>query len=344
MNKVAIVILNWNGLDMLSKFLPSVLKNSRHEATIYVADNASEDASIDLLIREFPDVRLILLDKNYGFAGGYNKALKEVEAEYYMILNSDVETPCGWLTPLIEFMDSHVEVAACQPKILSQVDNESFEYAGASGGFIDKYGYPFCRGRIFSSIEKDLNQYDEEIKIHWATGAAMLIRAQDFWHVGGFDEGFFAHEEEIDLCWRLRSTGRKIYCVPKSKVYHVGGGTLPKDNPMKTFLNFRNNLIMLYKNLPQESLKPIMRVRGFLDYLAAVQFLLKGKWADFKAVLRARHAYRELLPMYVQVRKEVQKACKNSGPAKNCNFSILWQYHALRRHSFSKIIDKEGIE
>ncbi len=343
MTKVAIVILNWNGLDMLSRFLPSVMKNSRQEATIYVADNASEDASVEMLVNEFPDVRLILLDKNYGFAQGYNKALESIDAEYYVLLNSDVETPKGWLTPLIEFMDSHTKVAACQPKLLSQTDNEAFEYSGASGGFLDKYGYPFCQGRVFEKIEKDLGQYDSEKEIHWATGAAMMIRSKDYWQVKGFDNVFFAHSEEIDLCWRLRSLGRKIYIVPKSKVYHVGGGTLPKNNPMKTFLNFRNNLLMLYKNLPDEKLKSIMRIRWFLDYLAAFQFLLRGSLSDFKAVIRARHNFKKLIPQYSLIRKDIQDACLDKEGAKNCDFSILWQFYIKRKRSFSSIMKQKNL-
>ena len=215
-------------------------------------------------------VKQIALDRNWGFAEGYNKALGHIDAEYYILLNSDIEVTHHWLTPLIEFMDAHPQVAACQPKLLSVFDHDQFEYAGASGGFIDRYGYPFCRGRIFQTVENDDGQYDDPCKIVWATGACLMIRSHDYWEAGGLNGRFFAHSEEIDLCWRLRSRGRDIYCVPDSQVYHVGGGTLPKNNPMKTFLNFRNNLTMLYKNLNDKDLKHVMRVRWWLDYLAAL--------------------------------------------------------------------------
>ena len=250
--KVAIVILNWNGRQMLERYLSTVLLYSCEETSVIVADNASTDDSVEFLKTHFPDVPTILLDQNYGFADGYNKALAQVEAEYYLLLNSDVEVTHHWLTPLLEFMDSHPEVAACQPKILSMADKDCFEYAGASGGFLDRLGYPFCRGRIFDTVEPDNGQYDYAMEIMWATGACLLIRSEDYWNVGGLDGRFFAHNEEIDLCWRLRLLGRKIYCIPESAVCHLGGGTLPKGNPMKTFLNFRNNLTMLYKNLPSK--------------------------------------------------------------------------------------------
>ena len=250
MEKVAIVILNWNGCEMLRKYLPSVIQYSREEATVYVADNASSDDSLEMLREHFPEVKLIVLEKNWGFAEGYNQSLKQIEAEYFLLLNSDIEVTHHWLTPMIEYLDSHQEVAACQPKLLSIFDRDCFEYAGASGGFLDRFGYPFCRGRIFETVESDNGQYDTPADILWATGAALMIRAKDYWQVGGLDARFFAHNEEIDLCWRLRIMGRRIVCLPDSQAYHVGGGTLPKGNPMKTFLNFRNNLTMLYKCLP----------------------------------------------------------------------------------------------
>ena len=247
--KVAIVILNWNGKKMLQSFLSSVLKySSDGAAEVVVADNASTDDSMDYVRTTYPNVRTIMLDKNYGFADGYNRALRQMDAEYYLLINSDVEVTPHWLDPLVSFMDAHSECAACQPKILSMFNRDMFEYAGAAGGFIDKYGYPFCRGRIFNKVEIDTGQYNNITEILWATGACMLVRSSDFWNAGRFDPRFFAHNEEIDLCWRMRIMGRKIYCVPASIVYHVGGGTLPKSNPMKTYLNFRNNLTMLYKN------------------------------------------------------------------------------------------------
>ena len=279
MDKIAVVILNWNGCEMLRSFLPSVVRYSKTEgAKIYVADNGSTDASVDMLRQEFPDVHLIILKENLGFAEGYNLALQQVSAEYVMLLNSDVEVTEHWLVPLVSYMDAHPEVAACQPKIRSWRQKELFEYAGAAGGFIDRYGYPFCRGRIMSAVEKDNGQYDTVVPVFWATGAALFIRRKDYLDAGGLDGRFFAHMEEIDLCWRLRARGRMLVCVPQSTVYHVGGATLKKENPHKTFLNFRNNLVMLYKNLPQEELGPVMRVRAVLDYVAALSFLLKGSF------------------------------------------------------------------
>ena len=285
MEKVAIVILNWNGEQMLRTYLSTVMRYSRDEATVYVADNASTDGSVAFLESEYPNCRLIKLEKNWGFAEGYNRALKEIESTYYLLLNSDIEVTHHWLTPMIEYMDHHPEVAACQPKLLSISDRDAFEYAGASGGYLDRLGYPFCRGRVFDTVEADNGQYDTRAEIHWATGAALMIRSKDYWEVGGLDGRFFAHNEEIDLCWRLRIWGRKLVCLPESYVYHVGGGTLPKSNPMKTFLNFRNNLTMLYKCLPDEDLATVMRWRWVLDYVAAWEMLILGRnIGDFKAV------------------------------------------------------------
>lgn len=275
--KVSVVILNWNGCDMLRTFLPSVVRYSKGEGVeVCVADNGSTDASVEMLRQDFPLVRVILLDQNHGFADGYNLALQQVEADYVVLLNSDVEVTEHWLEPMIAYLDIHPEVAACQPKIRSWRQKDHFEYAGAAGGFLDKYGYPFCRGRIMGVVEKDEGQYDKVIPVFWATGAALVIRRVDYKEVGGLDGRFFAHMEEIDLCWRLRSRGREIVCVPQSKVYHVGGATLKKENPRKTFLNFRNNLVMLYKNLPAEELNKVMRIRACLDYVAAFNFLLHG--------------------------------------------------------------------
>ena len=328
MDKVAIVILNWNGAKMLHQYLPIVLNYSRDEATVYVADNASTDDSLDLLHRDFPECKTIVLDKNWGFADGYNKALRKIDAEYYLLLNSDIEVTHHWLTPLIEFMDVHPEVAACQPKLLSIYNKDMFEYAGASGGYIDRYGYPFCRGRIFETVEEDNGQYDYATDILWATGAALMIRSKDYWNVGGLDGRFFAHNEEIDLCWRLRISGRRIYCLPESFVYHVGGGTLPKSNPMKTFLNFRNNLTMLYKCLPDEELHHVMRVRWFLDYLAAWEMLiLKHNWGDFKAIFRARRAFKRWRKDFDADRERIQATRTEERVPQRRPFSLLWQYY-----------------
>jgi GT2 family glycosyltransferase len=338
MDKVAIVILNWNGAEMLRKYLPNVLQYSRDEATVYVADNASTDDSVTLLKEHFPEVGLILLEKNWGFAEGYNKALSQIDAEYYLLLNSDIEVTHHWLTPLIEFMDVHPEVAACQPKLLSIYDRDCFEYAGACGGFLDRYGYPFCRGRIFETVERDDGQYDYKEEILWATGAALMIRAKDYWDVGGLDGRFFAHNEEIDLCWRLRIRGRKIYCLPESYVYHVGGGTLPKSNPMKTFLNFRNNLTMLYKCLPDSELQHVMWMRWFLDYLAAWETLiLKGNWGDFKAIFKARRAFARWKKDFKADREIIQQGRVETHISEQRMFSLLWQYYAKGHKKYSDL-------
>ena len=338
MAKVAIVILNWNGQKMLAKFLPNVIEYSRQDAEIWVADNSSSDGSMHLLETQFPQVKTIVLEQNFGFAEGYNRALRQIEADYYVLLNSDVEVSHHWLTPLIEFMDSHPQVAACQPKLLAEYDKDSFEYAGACGGFLDKYGYPFCRGRIFGMVERDNGQYDYQQEILWATGACMMIRSADYWKAGGLDGRFFAHNEEIDLCWRLRLMGRKIYCIPESEVYHVGGGTLPKSNPMKTFLNFRNNLTMLYKNLSDKELSHVMRARWFLDYLAAFEMLLlQRNWGDFKAVFKARKAFKEWRSSFDEERKCIQAQRVEEEIPQIFKTSILWQYYAKGVKNFKDL-------
>ncbi len=336
--KTAIVILNWNGRKMLMEYLPNVVKYSKDDAEVWVADNASTDGSLEMLAERFPMVRTLRLDRNYGFAEGYNRALARIEADYYVLLNSDVEVTHHWLTPLVEFMDAHKDVAACQPKLLSETDKDSFEYAGACGGFLDKYGYPFCRGRIFDTVERDSGQYDYAMDVLWATGACLFIRAEDYWRVGGLDGRFFAHCEEIDLCWRLRQLGKRVVCYPESKVFHVGGGTLPKANPMKTFLNFRNNLTMLYKNLPDDELRHVMRVRLLLDWLAALEMLLlKRNWGDFKAVIRGRRAYNEWKHDFDKDRHEIAKSRRLNPVPERKPFCILWQYYAKGRKFFSQL-------
>ena len=338
MDKVAIVILNWNGQAMLEKYMPSVLQYSKDEATVYVADNASTDQSMEMLRQHFPGVKLIQLEKNWGFAEGYNKALKQVDAEYYLLLNSDIEVTHHWLTPMTEYMDNHPDVAACQPKLLSIFDKDRFEYAGASGGYLDHFGYPFCRGRIFETVEEDNGQYDYATDILWATGAALMIRSKDYWEAGGLDGRFFAHNEEIDLCWRLRIRGRRIVCLPESYVYHVGGGTLPKGNPMKTFLNFRNNLTMLYKCLPEEDLKRVMRWRWWLDYLAAWEMLiLKRNVGDFRAVYRARRAFKRWRKDFETDRKAIQASRVAKEIPERRAFSLLWQYYVKGRKTFAQL-------
>ena len=334
--RVAVVILNYNGASMLERFLPSVIKFSPG-AEIVVADNASTDNSVAVVENKFPAVRIVRLDKNYGFADGYNRALEQVEAEYYLLLNSDVEVAEGWLEPLLSLMDSQPDAVACQPKILAYNNKEAFEYAGASGGFLDFYGYPYCRGRLFDTVEEDKGQYDDVCRLFWATGAALMVRRDAFCNAGGFDGRFFAHMEEVDLCWRMLARGGAIYAVPQSKVYHVGGATLSKSNPQKTFLNFRNNLLMLYKNLPENELRRVMRVRAILDYVAALKFLLTGAWGDFKAVLRARREYKRLRSDYEEQRKQNLAATVVPAINERAHFSLLWQYYIKGKKHFSQL-------
>ena len=322
---------------MLAEYLPSVMRHSA-EAEVVVADNASTDGSIAFLREHFPTVRILPLEKNWGFAGGYNKALAQVETDYYVLLNSDVEVTAGWLKPLVSFMESHPEAAACQPKLRAIADRGAFEYAGASGGFIDRLGYPFCRGRVFDTVEQDEGQYDTVEEVFWTTGACMMVRSADYHAVGGLDERFFAHNEEIDFCWRLRLRDRHLYCVPQSVVYHVGGGTLPKGNPRKTFLNFRNNLTMLYKNLPEGELRGVMRRRWFLDYLAAWQTLIVNRnWGDFKAIYQARRAFKKWRHDFDDDRKAI---CAEVVIPQRKSYSILWQYYFHRRKVYSNLVDK----
>ena len=321
---------------MLSRFLPSVIEYSPG-AEIVVADNASTDNSVIVVTKDFSGVRLIQLDRNYGFADGYNRALEQVDAEYFLLLNSDVEVAEGWLEPLLSFMEENSNAVACQPKILAYNNKTQFEYAGAAGGFIDRYGYPYCRGRLFDTVEEDKGQYDDVSQIFWATGAAMMVRSSAFHAVGGFDGRFFAHMEEIDLCWRMLARGGEIYVVPQSTVYHVGGATLDKSNPRKTFLNFRNNLLMLYKNLPADELHRVMCIRALLDYVAALKFLLTGAWGDFKAVLRARCEYRRMRGEYKSVREQNMAAAVVTHIKERTCFSLLWQYYLKGKKYFSQL-------
>ncbi|CAM3502009.1 glycosyltransferase [Flavobacterium gelidilacus] len=289
MNKIAVVILNWNGTKLLQQFLPSVIEYSEN-ATIYVADNASTDESITILKRDFPSVKIIQNKSNYGFAKGYNEALQFVEESYYALINSDIEVTKNWLKPIVELFDSEPKTAIIQPKILDFKKKSHFEYAGAAGGFIDKYGYPFCRGRIFDTLEEDQGQYNDEIEIFWATGACFFIRKEVYHELKGFDADFFAHQEEIDLCWRVFNLGHLAKYTRKSVVYHVGGATLDVANPRKTFLNFRNSLFMLVKNLPLNQLIQVLFIRMILDGIAAFKFLFQGKPKHFLAVGKA-HFY-----------------------------------------------------
>lgn len=338
MKKIAVVILNWNGRKLLEEFLPSVIQYSTHpDIDIVVADNGSTDDSLTFLETVYPQVTRIVLPQNYGFADGYNRALKQVESDYYVILNSDVEVTEDWLLPVIEFLDNNEDVVAVQPKILAQRNKDYFEYAGASGGFLDKYGYPFCRGRIFQKVEQDKGQYDAPLDILWATGACLIIRSREFFDAGGFDSSFFAHMEEIDLCWRLNNRGWRIVCLPSSVIYHVGAATLKKENPRKTFLNFRNNLIMLYKNLPQEHLKRVMTIRLILDYIAAIQFTLTGKYANAKEVIRAHKDFYDNRREYRSVRQDNLKKTVQPYPKTIYKKSILAAYYLKSIRLFSKL-------
>jgi len=301
MAKTAVVILNWNGKKFLEQFLPALTKFTDDPDTeIIIADNHSTDHSIAFLNENYPALRIIQLDKNYGFTGGYNKALQHVKAKYYVLINSDIEVTENWLNPLIDLMDSDDKIAASQPKIKAYHQKKYFEYAGASGGFIDKFGYPFCRGRIIDTLEKDNGQYDDIREVFWASGACMVIRADLFHHLGGFDDDFFAHMEEIDLCWRLKNSGFKIFVNPKSEVFHVGGGTLPV-SPFKLYLNYRNNLFLLYKNLPHGKLFGKIFIRLILDGLSSIIYLLGLSFRNFTAVFKAHiHFYQSLKKLRIK--------------------------------------------
>lgn len=305
MHKTAVVILNYNGVDFLRQFLPGVIANSP-DADVIVADNCSTDTSLDYLRTEYPDLRLIVFKENHGFTGGYNRAIAQITHEYSVLLNSDIEVTPNWITPIITFMDQHPEVAACQPKIKAFHDKDKFEYAGAAGGFIDSLGYPYCRGRVFDTLETDTGQYDQTMETFWATGAAMFVRTADYKNIGGLDEEFFAHMEEIDLCWRLQRSGRKVYCIPQSVVYHVGGGTLSKINPRKTYLNFRNNLSMILKNESLDNLIWKLPVRLGLDWLSAIKFWKDDSFGHFLAVLKAHRDFFWRIPLNLKKRKQIK--------------------------------------
>lgn len=342
---IAVVILNWNGAEMLRRFLPSVVKNTAPEGEVIVADNGSSDDSLLMLRSEFPEVRIVAMPENLGFAEGYNEAFRRIEAEtparydLYLLLNSDVRVTPRWLQPLRAYMDAHPEVAAAQPKLLAEWANDTFEYAGGAGGFLDRDGYPFCRGRMLNVVEKDSGQYDDVASLFWATGAALLVRASDWAETGGLDGRFFAHNEEIDFCWRLRARGRKIVCIPQSVVYHVGGGTLPKDNPRKTYLNFRNNLTMLYKNLPETTLRSVMFRRKMLDAVAALKFFLMGDIANARAVRRARRDYKAWRKDFEANRREnLSRTVLNSIP-EHIDKSLLWAFFVQGRRTFSEFVN-----
>lgn len=333
--KVAVVILNWNGIKFLEQFLPSVIQHtSPNLCEIIVADNCSNDSSVKFLEKNFPMVRIIQNKRNGGFAGGYNDALKLVNTKYYVLLNQDVEVSENWVENVIEQMEKDEKIAAAQPKLRDFYNRSYFEYAGGSGGYLDRNSYAFCRGRMFNTLEKDEGQYDDVKEIFWATGACMFVRSELFWKAGGFDEDFFAHQEEIDLCWRLQNMGFKILAVPSSVVYHVGGGSLPKGNPRKTYLNFRNNLMMMFKNLPSYKLPPKMFWRLILDGVAAVYSILKnGNLKDFFAVLHAHFSFYASVPLLLKKRKKIPP---HSGKHMS-NINILWQYFFKGKRKFSEL-------
>ena len=325
--------MNWNGRHMLERFLPSVTANTTGDAEVIIADNGSTDDSLQFLAQAYPSLRVIALDRNYGFAGGYNKALEQVQADYFVLLNDDVEVTPNWIDPVIRQMEANPQTAVCQPKLLMYDQRDSFEYAGGAGGFIDKYGYPFCRGRLFTTIEQDSGQYDDPCEIFWASGAAMFVRADVWRQLGGLDGDFFAHMEEIDFCWRAKLQNYRVEYCPGSVVYHVGGGTLPKSNPRKTFLNFRNNLALLYKNLPARRLCWVLGVRLVLDYVAAFKFLAEGKPKEFTAVVKAHTAFHKWHPALRKKRRQAQ-------PGKvSCVYHglLLVQYYLLRRTRWSQL-------
>jgi len=339
MIKTAIVILNWNGLGFLKMFLGIVIDNSVDaETEVYVADNGSTDGSLEWVASNFSEVKLIRLDKNHGFAGGYNLAIEQIDARYFVLLNSDIEVTKNWLHPLVDFMDKNPEVASCQPKILSYYKRDHFEHAGAAGCFIDKFGYPFCRGRVLNIVEKDNGQYDSETDVFWSSGACMIVRADAWKKCGGFDSDFFAHMEEIDLCWRFHKAGYRVCFLPESVIYHVGGGTLPYSSPLKTYLNFRNSLFLLYKNLPDKKLKSVLFTRRLLDGLAAIFFLMKGSLKSVSAVWNAHMDYYKARHKLSEKRLSVKKLEVRNTKEPVLNKSIVFEFYVKGNKTYKSLI------
>ncbi len=329
--KISVIILNWNGKELLQNYLPSVVKNSDYPyVKVYVADNGSTDDSLAMIEQDFPMVNVIKLERNWGFAEGYNKAIAAVESEYVVLLNSDVRVTSGWLEPLERAMDENQELAAVQPKLLADSNPAYFEYAGACGGFIDKYGYPFCRGRILNDIEEDNAQYDMCCSVFWCSGAAIMVRRELYLRVGGLDGSFFAHMEEIDLCWRMARLGYKMAAIPDSVVYHLGGGTLPMNHPAKLKLNYRNNLLMLYKNLTGKAFMRLMFVRFFMDVASLILFLFSGQFKNVKSVIEA---YRE----FGKMRRQYSHAGKSEKVGGVYPRSIAWEYYLLKVKCFNQL-------
>jgi GT2 family glycosyltransferase len=339
MPKTAIVILNWNGLGFLKMFLGIVIKYSiDNETIVCVADNGSTDGSLEWVAENFSEVKLIKLDKNYGFAGGYNLAISQLDAQYFVLLNSDIEVTENWLHPLVSFMDNNPDVASCQPKIRSYSQKDHFEHAGAAGCFIDKYGYPFCRGRIINKVEKDTGQYDSHIDVFWSSGACMIVRSEAWKKCDGFDADFFAHMEEIDLCWRFHKAGYRVCFLPDSVIYHVGGGTLPYNSPFKTYLNFRNSLFLLYKNLPDNKLFTVLLIRKLLDGLAAIYFLTQGSFRSFKAVWKAHVDYYKVIGELREKRKAVKKLEMIHTQEYILNKSIVFEFYVKGNKTYKSVI------
>lgn len=338
MGKIAVVILNWNGKSLLEEFLPSVVKySSQDNVELIVVDNASTDDSVSFLKKNFPNIKILIHDKNYGFAGGYNKSLKQIEADYYLLLNSDVEVTENWLQPLITLMENNPNVAACQPKVLAYNKKEYFEHAGASGGFLDKNYFPFCRGRIFNEVEKDLGQYNNAIEVFWATGAAFMVRADEYHSSGGLDEDFFAHMEEIDLCWRLKNRGYQIYVEPNAVVYHLGGATLEYMNPKKTMLNFRNSLYMIYKNIEHGKLFYTLVVRLLYDTIAGLKFLFSLQVSHFCAVIKAHFLFWITMHHFIPKRKENIQLSKKYHHAEIYEGSIVKDFYLHKKKRFTDL-------
>lgn len=339
MAKTAVVILNWNGLKYLRMFFPDVVRQTADADTeIVVADNGSTDGSPEWINSNYKEIKLIRLEKNHGFAEGYNLALEQIAARYFVLLNSDIEVTEGWLKPLVSFLDCNPDVASCQPKILSWHRKDHFEYAGAAGGFLDRFGYPLCRGRILSVVEKDTGQYNFRSDIFWSTGACMVVRSEAWKKCGGFDPDFFAHMEEIDLCWRFHKAGYRVAFVPASKVYHVGGGSLPYNSPFKTYLNFRNSLFLLYKNLPDRDLKQILLKRKILDGIAAIFFLVKGQFSSSWYVFKAHIDYYRSIGQ-LRKKRTIVKAPGNKEPeGLLLNKCVVFEFYIRNRKTFNSII------
>ncbi|TSA27808.1 MAG: glycosyltransferase family 2 protein [Bacteroidetes bacterium] len=333
MPTVVVVILNWNGKRYLEQFLPLLIDCTGTDAEVIVADNASTDDSVAFILQHYPQVRIIRNPSNEGFSRGYNLALKQVEADYYILLNSDIEVTPNWIAPVIELLESDPRIGACQPKIRSYHRRDEFEYAGAAGGYIDAYGYPFCRGRMFLTVEKDTGQYNNQVEISWATGACLFVRSELFHRLGGFDDDFFAHMEEIDFCWRLHNYGYRVMYCPGSTVYHIGGGTLPKASWLKTYLNFRNNFMLLYKNLPSKYLFQVFATRLILDGVAAYKFLFQTGFKDFWAVARAHISFYRALPSLRRKRKQLKHGSMKMMYKRN----IVAEYYLRGKKRFSEL-------